>query len=83
VSANGGYRGFSDPEQFGRRIFNAHPYGVSRGQMYPVECALDVRQSRPEAAEHIGIWRYAKPDAVNYTLKALSLAHDMSGGVSK
>jgi hypothetical protein len=32
---------------------------------------LDVRQSRPEAAEHIGIWRYAKPDAVNYTLKAL------------
>src|SRR5580698_3152336 len=56
--------GFSDAKEIWWRIQNANTNRISCCKVNPVERALDVGQARCESADHIGIGRNAKSDAV-------------------
>src|SRR5260370_39770221 len=58
---------FSQPEQFGGLRLNAHPHRETRGQMDPVESALNIGQTSWRAAtDQICSWSHSKAHAVDH-----------------
>jgi hypothetical protein len=59
-----------DPQEIRGRVFDAHAHRIARGQVDPIERALNVGQTGRQSTDHIRVRSYAEAGAFHDPGKA-------------
>jgi hypothetical protein len=62
--------GLAHSKQVGGRILHMDAYRVPGGQTHPIQSSLYIRQTRPQATDHVRIRCDSEADAVHDARKA-------------
>ena len=58
--------GLADAKQVGGRILHMDAHRIPGGQTHPIQSSLYIRQTRPQAANHVRVRSDSETDAFHY-----------------